>query len=72
MVAMTSQQGPWPKCLGMLGDECVTYIESVTTRDRIDIQIIEPGSIMIRDFQKERVRIFIDENSIVDDIPRRG
>jgi Potato inhibitor I family len=74
MIAMASQQGPWPKCLGLTGEDCAAYIESSTTQaqDSLDIVIVKHGSVSIRDFQKDRVRIFVDDQGIVNSIPGKG
>jgi hypothetical protein len=72
MIAMASQQGPWPKCLGMTGQECATYVVSSTTRDSLDVMIVVDGTIVTSDFRKDRVRIFVNEEGIVEIVPGRG
>ncbi|KAG7364898.1 hypothetical protein IV203_038101 [Nitzschia inconspicua] len=35
MIGMASQQGPWPKCLGLSVESCESYILSVFTRESL-------------------------------------
>jgi hypothetical protein len=74
MIAMSRQQGPWPKCVGMNADICVEYIESSTSdsRDSLDLVIVPRGTRLTRDFRKDRVRIFVDDENVVASIPGRG
>jgi hypothetical protein len=72
MIAMASQQGPWPKCLGMTGQQCATYIESSTTRDSLDIMVVAKGTVLTSDFRSDRVRIVVNGEGIVDAVPGRG
>jgi hypothetical protein len=70
MIGMSRKQGPWPKCVGMTGSDCSTYIES--NADNLHITIVEPNDEVISDFDQDRVLIFIDDDGIVSAIPSRG
>jgi hypothetical protein len=63
----------------MTGDACADYItESTTTTSihgettELKIDVVPPGTILTRDFNQKRVRIFVDENNIVNTIPGKG
>jgi hypothetical protein len=72
MISMSQYQGPWPKCLGMSGGDCMSYIEENAKELRGKVVVIQPGTVLKNDFEKERVRVFIDNDGIVDAIPSRG
>jgi hypothetical protein len=76
MIGMTRRQGPWPDCLGLTGDACAEYIkESTSTGTRtsdLEIIIVPQGSILTRDFNGNRVRIFVDVDNIVNAVPSKG
>eukprot|EP00540_Astrosyne_radiata_P022173 CAMPEP_0116853326 /NCGR_PEP_ID=MMETSP0418-20121206/17847_1 /TAXON_ID=1158023 /ORGANISM="Astrosyne radiata, Strain 13vi08-1A" /LENGTH=125 /DNA_ID=CAMNT_0004485709 /DNA_START=31 /DNA_END=408 /DNA_ORIENTATION=- len=84
MIGMTQRNGPWPKCLGMDGEECCVYIEAYArdVRDHKGCEIIGPTTtttsvvvVVVDDekkFDPHRVRVYVDEDSIVTDIPDRG
>jgi len=70
-ISLPSQQGPWPQCIGMLGEDCMDYIEQNGDED-FTIELIPYGSIVTMDVKVDRVRVFVDENDIVVDAPGRG
>jgi hypothetical protein len=72
MIRMSQFAGPWPKCLGMTGQDCVNYIDSYAQDLEGRIYIISPGTAVTEDFQTDRVRIYVDEDGIVTAIPDRG
>merc|ERR1712151_1129178 len=70
-LAVEDDQGPWPCCLGLTGEECEVYIEGKAP-DLTEVSIILEGSVVTTDFVTTRVRIYVDENGIVTLVPRRG
>jgi hypothetical protein len=70
MIGMTMAKGPWPKCVGMSGEDCAEYIQS--NAENVYAEIHYHDDIVSRDFDTERVRIYVDDNDIVDEIPSRG
>ena len=66
--------GPWPECVYESADECVTLIKASSLHNNHDIEIIYPEdeSTMTHDFQPNRVRVYVDEDGIVDKIPKLG
>jgi hypothetical protein len=71
MITMSQYQGPWPKCVGMSGDDCVSYIES-NAKDVSNAVVVPPESMLTADFRKDRVRVFVDSYGIVNAVPGRG
>lgn len=69
-ISMASKQGPWPACVGMTGEDCVSYIESNT--EGLTIVITSEGSVVTKEFRTDRVRIWVDENDIVVTAPKKG
>lgn len=71
MIGMSNSRGPWPKCVGMTGDDCVEYVE--TSTENIHTTIIKPSdSDKGKKFDENRVRIYVDEDDLVAIIPRLG
>jgi hypothetical protein len=50
----------------------MSYIEENAKELRGKVVVIQPGTVLKNDFEKERVRVFIDNDGIVDAIPSRG
>lgn len=69
-VSMPTKEGPWPKCVGMTGEDCVSYIESNT--EGLTIVIVPEGSVVTQDFRTDRVRVWVDAKDIVFAAPSRG
>jgi len=63
-------QGPWPKCVGMTGEDCRDMISQAAPS--LDLYIIPDGSAVTMDYRLDRVRIFIDDDDIVVSVPDRG
>ena len=72
MITMSQYEGPWPKCLGMSGEDCVTYIETYGKNLDGGVYIVHPGEAVTRDFRTNRVRIYVNESGVVTAIPDRG
>lgn len=71
---MTGGHGPWPACLDMEGTACRSLIESYASDVIGNIVIITPEMVdeLANDFDMHRVRIYVDEDGIVTEIPVRG
>lgn len=63
-------EGPWPECLTRSANACVNLLALYT--DGLGIEIVHPGEVVEEGFRMDRVRIYVDESSIVTAIPRRG
>ena len=65
------QQGPWPECLGISGEQCKELIASAADDVIGNIYIMNENSMMTMDYRTNRVRIFVNDNNIVTKIPSR-
>ena len=70
--ASTNREGPWPQCVGMSGDDCKHVIETYAEDVRGNVFIIPEDSMVTMDFRTDRVRIFVDGDNVVTQIPGRG
>eukprot|EP00538_Stauroneis_constricta_P007926 CAMPEP_0119565200 /NCGR_PEP_ID=MMETSP1352-20130426/29276_1 /TAXON_ID=265584 /ORGANISM="Stauroneis constricta, Strain CCMP1120" /LENGTH=70 /DNA_ID=CAMNT_0007614071 /DNA_START=144 /DNA_END=356 /DNA_ORIENTATION=+ len=70
---MSQYEGPWPKCLGMSSERCVSYIEEYASgvKDNVVVMGVETKD-EIDDFDKNRVLVFVDDGDVVVEIPHRG
>lgn len=70
----SKHQGPWSKCLYMTSFECIKYIKECTAKLQSPhkMQIIRPGDTVSLDLDPRRVRIYVDDNNTVVEIPERG
>jgi hypothetical protein len=69
----SKREGPWPECVGKTGEECKTLIEATGSSDlKGNVQIIPADFMVTMDFRTDRVRIFVDEDGLVVEIPHRG
>ncbi len=69
-IGMPSMRGPWPKCIGMTGEACASYIEE--NAKELTIELIPYGAVVTQDFRTDRVRVFVNSNDIVVEAPGRG
>lgn len=60
-----NSNGPWPECLGMQGEDCVSYIESQA--EDVYCLIVYP-----LEYDYHRVWIHVDVKDIVTEAPSRG
>lgn len=72
MIGMTFKQGPWPKCIGMDGDECCQYIMTYAKDIQDNCVLVGPDEAVTEDFNTKRVRVYVDNDSIVTKAPSRG
>lgn len=66
------RQGPWPECLTMVSGNCVARIESHCASCQVVVVPVENNEAIKGDFDPNRVRVFVDEDGVVQTIPRRG
>ena len=71
-IGVMTQEGPWPECIGKTGAECMRLIETAAPALRGNIFIVPKDSFVTMDFNTDRVRIFVNENGIVEKAPGRG
>lgn len=64
------REGPWPDCLGMDGQDCIQFIQ-IYAKD-VECYILDPDMMVTMDFRTNRVWIRVDEEGIVNQIPKRG
>ena len=64
------QNNPWLQCVGTIGEDCKQYIQE--TSPELKVTIIPPGTAMTMDFDLTRVRIFVDNEGIVIQEPKKG
>lgn len=68
-----NSNGPWPECLGIHSDNCVNIITHHTSASGdVQIQLVEPDLFVTTDWVLNRVRIYVDEDYFVSDVPKRG
>mmetsp|Transcript_27282 Transcript_27282/g.38371 ORF Transcript_27282/g.38371 Transcript_27282/m.38371 type:complete len:84 (+) Transcript_27282:24-275(+) len=71
--SMTSRRGgPWPECVGESVEDCIQLIKESNLRKQRDIEIIYSNSKVKSDFQPNRVRIYVDDDELVEKIPKLG
>ena len=68
------REGPWPACVTdhMTGADCVRYIETYADDVRGHVQVVEPGMMVTMDFRTDRVWVWVDEEGLVQAVPKRG
>jgi len=64
------QEGPWPECLQLNGEACLTLLKLYT--EGLDIELVKPGEDVEEYFHQDRVRVYVDEFNAVIAIPKRG
>eukprot|EP00957_Ditylum_brightwellii_P003316 251208-Ditylum_brightwellii.AAC.1 len=55
------RQGPWPACVGMMGTDCVDYIEGAAEDLIGNVLLIYPDEARQENFDPERVYVDVDE-----------
>ncbi|KAI7738785.1 hypothetical protein M8C21_021082 [Ambrosia artemisiifolia] len=60
----------WPELVGADGQAATTIIES--ENHKVDAIIVEEGSFVTGDIRCDRVRVFVDGNHIVKEVPKIG
>ena len=69
-MSMAVRQGPWPKCVGMSGEDCEDYIKD--NAEDVHTEIVPQNSPVTEDFRVDRVRIFVDDEGVVVAAPKKG
>ena len=71
---MSGSHGPWPACLGTSGEECKDMIESSAKDVAGNVVVVTPEmkDSLQDDFDMHRVRVFVDSDGVVTEIPVRG
>lgn len=67
---MEGGKSGWPEVVGKSGEEAKGIIlqDDATT----DVHVVPEGSPVTRDFRMNRVRVYVDTNGVVVQVPRRG
>ncbi|CAH1412307.1 unnamed protein product [Lactuca virosa] len=60
----------WPELVGTSGQAATIIIERQNVN--VDAVIVEEGSSVSTDIRCDRVRIFVDDNHIVKEVPKVG
>jgi hypothetical protein len=60
----------WPELMGVQATLAATAIAH--DRPDVAVEVLPPGAPIIPDYNPERVRVFIDDNSLVAKIPVIG
>nr|XP_043630550.1 glu S.griseus protease inhibitor-like [Erigeron canadensis] len=60
----------WPELVGTPGQAAASIIER--QNDNVDAVIVEEGSSVTGDIRCDRVRVFVDDNNIVKQVPKVG
>jgi len=64
--------GPWPECVGLEGKACANLILKDSPDLAGNIFLIPPNTPVTEDYSLSRVRIMVDKNNTVVEIPSRG
>ncbi|KAI3829096.1 hypothetical protein L1987_03210 [Smallanthus sonchifolius] len=60
----------WPELVGVSGHAATVIIER--ENHKVDAIVVEEGSFVSTDIQCDRVRVFVDGNGVVKDVPKVG
>ncbi|GMI69765.1 hypothetical protein HRI_000645800 [Hibiscus trionum] len=69
-VLLGSTKTEWPECVGLTPDEAEKKIKE--DMPRVQIQVVQPNSFVTMDFNKGRVRLYLDASGKVERPPRIG
>lgn len=64
--------GPWPECIGMVGEDCEKVIEENASDVIGNVFLLPVGSLVTLDYRTDRVRIWLDGDGKVESAPERG
>ncbi|GMI30011.1 hypothetical protein TeGR_g3166 [Tetraparma gracilis] len=62
--------GPWPDLVGRVGEEAIAELRKQFPS--FSYALIPPGRMVTMDHRMDRVRVFVDEEGKVKEVPRRG
>ncbi|KAL4567370.1 hypothetical protein LXL04_022953 [Taraxacum kok-saghyz] len=60
----------WPEVVGTSSQAAATIIER--QNENVEAVVVEEGSSVSTDVRCDRVRIFVDDNNIVKEVPKVG
>lgn len=60
----------WPELVGTYGEGATAIIES--ENNKVKATIVEEGSFVTADFRCDRVRVWVNGNGIVTEVPKVG
>ncbi|KAG6774568.1 hypothetical protein POTOM_021926 [Populus tomentosa] len=66
-VCSDTGKSSWPELVGINGEAAAKIIESENPKVRVSI--VEEGMMVTQDIRCDRVRVWVDKNGIVKDIP---
>ncbi|KAL9357929.1 hypothetical protein Peur_051182 [Populus x canadensis] len=66
-VCSDTGKSSWPELVGINGEVAAKIIESQNPKVRVSI--VEEGMIVSQEIRCDRVRVWVDKNGIVKDIP---
>ena len=66
----TSVKTSWPELLGIPGVEAKSKI--LADNPKLNVVILPVGTIVTADFREDRVRVFVDSDEKVAQIPKIG
>ena len=69
---MSSNKAEWPELVGKIGDTARTIIREEGGRALTQVAIFTPDMMGTCDYRTDRVRIYVDENGVVNQVPRVG
>ena len=66
----SSEKTSWPELLGVPGEEAKTKI--LADNPKLEVIILLVGSIVTTDYREDRVRVYVDDEGKVAQIPKIG
>ncbi|KAJ6931273.1 hypothetical protein NC652_014688 [Populus alba x Populus x berolinensis] len=66
-VCSDTGKSSWPELVGINGEAAAKIIESENPKVRVSI--VEEGMVVTQEIRCDRVRVWVDKNGIVKDIP---
>ncbi|KAJ6998549.1 hypothetical protein D5086_011440 [Populus alba] len=66
-VCSDTGKSSWPELVGINGEAAAKIIESENPKVRVSI--VEEGMMVTQEIRCDRVRVWVDKNGIVKDIP---
>ncbi|KAJ0603189.1 putative proteinase inhibitor I13, potato inhibitor I [Helianthus annuus] len=66
----TKGKKSWAELVGTPGQAAIVIIER--QNENVEAFIVEEGSVVSSDVRCDRVRVFVDKNNIVKEVPKVG
>ena len=67
MLTLDTGKSSWPELVGINGEAAAKIIKSENPKVRVSI--VEEGMMVSQEIRCDRVRVWVDKNGIVKDIP---